>query len=141
MPNFPQLEWINVDGKLVPSTKPQHYKKGSITETELTGHDNPLPVEDDAVKKAVKDLELALNELDIPDADYTTILNKLDEINASVVDNKIDFPENQKVSDDLVLAKLNELEAEIKEIKTRMDGTFNTQLIGSNVEDGLPVKS
>lgn len=44
MADFPQIEWIEVDGRMVPSTKPQHYKKGSSTETELTGHDNPLPV-------------------------------------------------------------------------------------------------
>lgn len=44
MAEFPQFVWLDVNGQLVPSTKPQHYKKGSTTETELTGHDNPLPV-------------------------------------------------------------------------------------------------
>lgn len=41
---FPQLEWITVDGRPTPVPKVQHYKEGSTTETELTGHDNPFPV-------------------------------------------------------------------------------------------------
>src|SRR5699024_5916086 len=44
MAKFPQFEWMEIDGRMVPSIKPQHYKKGSTTETQLTGHDNPLPV-------------------------------------------------------------------------------------------------
>jgi|SRR5690625_3463628 len=46
MAEFPQNEWIEVNERLVPLTKPQHYKKGSTTEVELTGHDNPLPTAD-----------------------------------------------------------------------------------------------
>lgn len=46
MAKFPQIEWIEIDGQMWPTTKPQHYKKGSTTETELTGHDNPLPTAD-----------------------------------------------------------------------------------------------
>lgn len=46
MAKFPQVEWVEIDGRMVPSTKPQHYKKGSTTDTELTGHDNPLPTAD-----------------------------------------------------------------------------------------------
>lgn len=44
MADFPRFEWMEIDGRMVPSVKPQHYKKGSTTATELTGHDNPLPV-------------------------------------------------------------------------------------------------
>src|SRR5699024_12130331 len=44
MGKFPQFKWMEIDGRMVPSIKPQHYKKGSTTETQLTGHDNPLPV-------------------------------------------------------------------------------------------------
>lgn len=44
MADFPQFEWMEIDGRMVPSVKPQHYKKGSTKATELTGHDNPLPV-------------------------------------------------------------------------------------------------
>lgn len=44
MAEFPLIEWKNIDSRQVPFTKPQHYKKGSTKETDLTGHDNPLPV-------------------------------------------------------------------------------------------------
>lgn len=44
MAEFPRVHWKTIDRDNVPFTKPQHYKKDSETETELTGHDNPLPV-------------------------------------------------------------------------------------------------
>src|SRR5699024_6851768 len=44
MADFPQYDWKILDNTTIPFTKPQHYKKGSTTEVELTGHDNPLPV-------------------------------------------------------------------------------------------------
>lgn len=46
MAKFPQIEFGTVENRLAAFTKPQHYKKGSTTETELTGHDNPLPTAD-----------------------------------------------------------------------------------------------
>src|SRR5699024_2320052 len=44
MAEFPQYDWKILDNTAYPVTKPQHNNKGSTTETELTGHDNPLPV-------------------------------------------------------------------------------------------------
>src|SRR5699024_8369069 len=88
----------------------------------------------------IDELKLELGKIDIPDADYTPLLTKLDELNTSIVDNKVVFPDNQKVSDSGVFSKLAEIEAEIKDIKERMEGTFDTRLTGSNVEDALPVE-
>lgn len=44
MAEFPQVHWKTIGRDNVPFSKPQHYKKGSETDTELTGHDNPFPV-------------------------------------------------------------------------------------------------
>lgn len=30
---FPYIAFVNVDGQAIPFTKPQHYKKGSTTDT------------------------------------------------------------------------------------------------------------
>src|SRR5690625_3595368 len=46
MAEFPQFDFKELDGRQTPFVKPQHYKKGSTTETDLTGHDNPLPTAD-----------------------------------------------------------------------------------------------
>lgn len=41
MSDFPILKWVNVDGRSVPFTYPQHKKDGGYVET---GDENPLPV-------------------------------------------------------------------------------------------------
>lgn len=98
------------------------------------------PTRDVDVKTAIDSVRNAIEAIDIPATDYATILGKLDDLNASVVDNKVVLPDTFDVKDNLVLAKLSELENEIKSVKERMDGTFDTQVTGSDVEDEILIE-
>src|SRR5690625_2274696 len=86
MAKFPQLDWVAINGRDTPFTKPQHYKEGSTSETDLTGHDNPLPTTDKSVR-----------------------------------------------------AELESIKATQDKILKRLDEPLDTQVTGSNVEDGIPV--
>lgn len=103
---FPQLEWINDDGRLIPVPKVQHYKKGSTTETELTGHDNPFPTTDKAV----------LEELEQVKAELEAIKNGTLNVNQAGLTDKIDE----------LLAKQNEILERLNEpVDTRLTGSID----------------
>ncbi len=92
MSEFPELKWVEVDGRLVPFTYPQHEKEdGSFRRT---GENNNLPTHDKDVKS---ELELIKSEL----------------------------------------AESRQMNQQILE---RLDGTFNTQVTGSNMEDAITVR-
>src|SRR5699024_11489671 len=69
MTKFPQLDWVAINGRDTPFTKPQHYKEGSTSETDLTGHDNPLPTTDKSVRAELESIK----------ATQDKILKRLDE--------------------------------------------------------------
>src|SRR5690625_3353476 len=69
MARFPQVDWVAVNGRDTPFTKPQHYKEGSTSETDLTGHDNPLPTTDKSVRAELESIK----------ATQDKILKRLDE--------------------------------------------------------------
>src|SRR5699024_7706662 len=69
MAKFPQLDWVAINGRDTPFTKPQHYKEGSTSETDLTGHDNPLPTTDKNVRAELESIK----------ATQDKILKRLDE--------------------------------------------------------------
>jgi len=69
MARFPQVDWVAVNGRDTPFTKPQHYKEGSTSETDLTGHDNPLPTTDKSVRAELESIK----------ATQAKILERLDE--------------------------------------------------------------
>src|SRR5690625_4122682 len=60
---FPDIAFVNVEGQAVPFTKPQHYKKGSTTETLLTGEDNPLPTKDESVEARLQAIEQTQSQI------------------------------------------------------------------------------
>src|SRR5690625_2534971 len=60
---FPDIAFVNVDGQAVPFTKPQHYKKGSTTDTLLTGEDNPLPTKDESVEARLQAIEQTQSQI------------------------------------------------------------------------------
>src|SRR5690625_5842187 len=69
MAKFPQLDWVAINGRDTQITKPQHYKEGSTSETDLTGHDNPLPTTDKSVRAELESIK----------ATQAKILERLDE--------------------------------------------------------------
>jgi len=60
---FPDIAFVNVGGQAVPFTKPQHYKKGSTTDTLLTGEDNPLPTKDESVEARLQAIEQTQSQI------------------------------------------------------------------------------
>src|SRR5690625_3539704 len=60
---FPDIAFVNVEGQAVPFTKPQHYKKGSTTDTLLTGEDNPLPTKDESVEARLQAIEQTQSQI------------------------------------------------------------------------------
>src|SRR5690625_3466376 len=69
MARFPQVDWVAVNGRDTPFTKPQHYTEGSTSETDSTGHDNPLPTTDKSVRAELESIK----------ATQAKILERLDE--------------------------------------------------------------
>src|SRR5699024_3628169 len=84
---FPDIAFVNVDGQAVPFTKPQHYKKGSTTDTLLTGEDNPLPTKDESVEARLQAIEQTQSQ----------ILDKLNDTNDTrLTESKVGYSYEEK---------------------------------------------
>lgn len=105
-------EMQKIDGRDVPAFKPQHYGKDG--KPKETGENNPLPTKD------------------------SSLATKLDQLKSIVEANKVVFPNNQDVTDKAVESRLDKIEGMLEKV---IDGdSVNTQLTGSNVEEGIPTK-
>src|SRR5690625_3976251 len=145
---FPDIAFVNVDGQAVPFTKPQHYKKGSTTDTLLTGEDNPLPTKDEGAVNELKSIKSEIVNKQYPNEMDVTVKNQIDSVKVSNLQQVQDVNVLNPVAsvnvnnlptdypDQAVEARLQAIEQTQSQILDKLNDTIDTRLTGSIVEIG-----
>lgn len=132
-----KVQWITVGGQQVPAFRPQYWDE-DIEDWRVSSRLKPLPVID-------KDV---LDELQTLNGQQEQIDDKIQQlVSGQGVTTVENFPETQAVSgsvevtnqpedfpDSAVRSELESIKQTQAEILDRLDGTFDTQLTGSNTE-------